>query len=116
MSRRPSGPLAAALALLPVVLVPAAGGTPVCVWIVGDAVGIDSTSVDTTPETSGPDGCSGHSAGGAIDNAVGGNWDRMMILDERHTCALNGYWNLWINDTYAQQGICATIVNPGHVG
>ncbi|MDX6720510.1 MAG: hypothetical protein QOJ63_2764 [Solirubrobacteraceae bacterium] len=117
MSHRPSGLLAAALALLLAILVPAAGATPVSVRIVGDFVGIDSTSVDTTPGVFGFNGCPGHSAGGAIDKAVGGNWDRKAytttILGETHAYTANDYWNLWINDTYAQQGICDYTVNPG---
>jgi hypothetical protein len=93
-----------------------AGATSVSVRIVGDAVGIDSTAVDTTSGPVGPGGCPGHSAGGAIDKAVGGNWDQMAfvstILGETHTYAARDYWNLWINDTYSQQGICAYTVNP----
>jgi hypothetical protein len=119
MFHRPRGLLAAvvALALALAILVPTAGATPVSVRIVGDGVGIDSTSVDTTADVFGPDGCPGHSAGGAIDKAVGGNWDRRQftstILGETHEYAVNGYWNFWINDTYAQSGICATTVNAG---
>jgi hypothetical protein len=110
------------LTLLPAALVlglataPMAGATSVSVRIVGDAVGIDSTVVDTTAAPV-PGGCPGHSAGGAIDKAVGGNWDRMefvsTILGETHTYTARDYWNLWINDTYAQQGICTYTVNPG---
>jgi hypothetical protein len=96
---------------------PTAGATSVSVRIVGDAVGIDSTIVDTSPGPVGPGGCPGHSAGGAIDQAVGGNWDQMAfvstILGETHAYAARDYWNLWINDTYSQQGICAYTVNPG---
>jgi hypothetical protein len=96
---------------------PAAGATSVSVRIVGDAVGIDSTVVDTTAAPVGPGGCPGHSAGGAIDKAVGGNWDQMAfvstILGETHTYTARDYWNFWIDDSYSQQGICAYTVNPG---
>jgi hypothetical protein len=108
----------AALTVVPgLVVAPAAGATSVSVRIVGDTVGIDSTVVDTTAAPVGPGGCPGHSAGGAIDKAVAGNWDQMAfvstILGETHMYAARDYWNFWINDTYAQQGICAYTVNPG---
>jgi hypothetical protein len=48
--------------------------------IVGNGVGIDSTIVDTTATAFGPGGCPGHSAGGAIDKAVGGSWDQMAFV------------------------------------
>jgi hypothetical protein len=118
MRHRLLGLLPAALGLvLGLAIAPTAGATSVSVRIVGDAVGIDATVVDTTAAPVGPDGCPGHSAGGAIDRAVGGDWDQRMfvstILGEKHAYEARDYWNLWINDTYAQQGICAYTVTPG---
>ena len=118
MRHRLLGLLPAALVLvLALAIAPTAGATSVSVRIVGDAVGIDSTVVDTTAAPVGAGGCPGHSAGGAIDRAVGGTWDQMAfvstILGETHTYTARDYWNFWINDTYAQQGICAYTVSPG---
>jgi hypothetical protein len=117
MSHRLGGLLTGALALaLTLALVPAASATTVSVRIVGDGVGIDSTTVDTTGAAL-PGGCAGNSAGEAIDKAVDGNWDRQpfvsTILGESHTYAASDYWSFWINDTYAQQGICDYSVHPG---
>jgi hypothetical protein len=118
MSHRRSGSLAGALALLvALLLVPAAGATPATVRIVGDAVGIEPTAVDTTPDPVGPGACPGDSAAGAIDKAVNGNWDRLAftqrILGETHDYSANDFWNYWINDTSSQEGICEHIVVPG---
>jgi hypothetical protein len=100
-----------------VVLAPAAGATQVTVRIVGDAVGIEPTVVDTTPDPVGPNSCPGDSAGGAIDKAVNGNWDRLAftqtILGETHNYSANDFWNYWIDDASSQEGICQHIVAPG---
>jgi hypothetical protein len=116
MSRRRSGLPAGALALLvALAIVPAAGATPVTVRIVGDGVALDTTAVETTGAAVGA--CAGHTAAEAIDKAVAGDWDQMAftstILGEEHTYAENDYWNFWINDTYAQTGICDYAVQPG---
>jgi hypothetical protein len=115
MSHRLSGLLTQAVLML-AVLAPAAQATPVTVRIVGDLVAIDTKPIETTGAAVGT--CAGHTAAEAIDKAVEGDWDRMAfvqtILDETHDyTANNDYWNFWINDTYAQEGICTYAVKPG---
>jgi hypothetical protein len=103
--------------LMALALAPAAGATRATVRIVGDAVGIEPTAVDTTADPVGPGACPGNSAGGAIDKAVNGNWDRLAftqtILGELHNYTANDFWNYWINDTSSPEGICDHIVAPG---
>jgi hypothetical protein len=118
MSHRHVGLPAGALAILmALVLVTSAAAVPVSVRIVGDDVGVEA-NVDTAGGTFGPSSCPGDSAGGAIDKATAGNWDRMAftstILGEAHVYAASDYWNFWINDAYsATEGICDHVVSPG---
>lgn len=62
-------------------------------------------------------GCPGASAGGAIEKATGGNWDRSAfvstILGESHTYAASDYWAFWLNEAYSQTGLCDTILAEG---
>jgi len=114
MSHRLSGLLAGALALL--ALAAPAQATPVTVRVVGDGVELAATAVETTGAPAGA--CPGHSAGEALDKAVGQDWDKAAlietILDETHIYNDDAtYWNFWINDTYSQQGICGHTVRPG---
>jgi hypothetical protein len=118
MSHRRRGLLTGALATLSLLAIaPGALATTASVRIVGDGVGAGPVTIDTTTGTFGPDDCPRDSAGGAIDQAVGGNWDQRAfvstILGESHTYADSDYWNFWINDTYAQAGICSYTVQPG---
>ncbi len=115
MLHRLSGLLTQAVVTL-AALAPAAQATPVTVRIVGDAVAIETKAIETTGTAVGT--CAGHTAAEAIDIAVEGDWDRMAfvetILDETHDYTDNNdYWNFWINDTYAQEGICTYGVRPG---
>jgi len=112
---RRGGLVGVIVATLLAALAAAADAVPVSVRIVGDGVAVER-AVDTTGGTFGPNSCAGDSAGGAIDKAVDGNWDRMAfvstILGETHTYANRDYWSFWINDTYSQLGICDYVVKP----
>jgi hypothetical protein len=115
MSRRLCGLLAGA-ALMLVSLAPAAHATPVTVRVVGDVAALETTQVDTTGAGVGT--CAGHTAAEAIDKAVMGEWDRQAftqtILGELHDYTVdNDYWNFWLNDEYAQEGVCTYAVKPG---
>ncbi|HEY8583396.1 MAG TPA: hypothetical protein VIL49_10635 [Capillimicrobium sp.] len=97
-----------------------AHAVPVTVRIAGDTAParLGPVAVNTVPGgTFGPDSCPTGSAGGAIDLAVAQNWDRdsftQTILGESHTFSANDYWSFWINETAAQQGICAYTPQPG---
>ena len=117
MSHLRCGARAGALAavLLLALLVTAAGATPVSVRVEGVGVGVER-DVETTAAAI-PGGCPGHSAGGALDKAVDGNWDRMAfvstILGESHVYAANDYWSFWINDAYSTKGLCDYTVGAG---
>jgi Domain of unknown function (DUF4430) len=116
MSRRLAGLLAGVLGIFTLgVLAPVATAAPATVRIAGDVVAVE-TAVETTADPAGPS-CPGETAGGAIDKAVAGNWDRnpfvQTIVGETHAYTNNDYWNFWINDTYSQEGICAYVVRPG---
>jgi len=117
MSHRRSVLVAGALAALAALaLSPTAVATTASVRIVGDAVGLDTTQVDTSGQAL-PGGCAGNSAGEALDKAVNGDWDRMAfvstILGETHTYANRDYWSFWINDTYSLLGLCDYTAQAG---
>ncbi|HEY8583395.1 MAG TPA: hypothetical protein VIL49_10630 [Capillimicrobium sp.] len=113
MVLRPGRLLAGALAAVAVAAPAAAHATEVSVRIAGEtaAARLGPSIVDTRPGgTFGPDSCPNSSAGGAIDVAVDGNWDRralvQTILGETHAFTRSDSWAFWINDTFAQVGIC----------
>ncbi len=114
MSRRLTGLLTTAVLVLGA-LAPAAQATPATVRVVGDAVAIEATPVETTGAAVGT--CAGHTGAEALDKAVEGAWDQQpftsTILGESHTYTANDYWNFWINDTYSQEGLCTYAVQPG---
>ena len=97
-------------------LTPPAHATSVTVRVVGDGALLERTPVETTGSAVGT--CAGHTAAEALDKAVAGEWDQLAftqtILGETHDYTDNNdYWNFWINDTYAQEGICTYVVAPG---
>lgn len=97
----------------------AAAGPTVSVRVEGQAATLlpRTTVTTSTDPVQGGGNCSGTSAAGALDRAVGGNWDKQAftqtILGETHAYAANDYWNFWINGTYSQVGICSYEVQPG---
>src|SRR3954453_21580054 len=54
--------------------------------------------------------CDGDTAAAALDQATKGNWDRTQfpstILAETHQFSHNDYWAEWVDEKYAQMGIC----------
>lgn len=102
---------------------PALAGTPanVSVRVEGASstlLGLTSVRTTTT-RTPAPGNCSGTSAAGALQLATSGNWDHeafvQTILGETHTFtrADPRYWAFWLNDTYAERGICETELREG---
>ena len=99
----------AALAASALIAAPAVADTA-HVRIEGDGVSLSKTVDVPTGGTFGPEDCPYDTAGGAIEVATGGNWDRsaftQVILGERHAYEASDWWNFWINRTWSQKGIC----------
>jgi hypothetical protein len=80
------------------------------VRIEGEGVSVARTVDVPTTGTFGPDSCPYDSAGGAIEIATGGNWDRSQfastILGETHNYSNLDFWQFWINRRASDVGIC----------
>jgi hypothetical protein len=93
--------------------------------------GSDRTLVPRTPVTTtdvpvGRDGenCSGTSAFATMHAATGGDWEGMYFDDfsswfvetikgETHASTEAGFWALWVNNHYADLGLCGTELQQG---
>lgn len=131
MSRRIIGSVGGALATASLLAPLAhAAGTPARVSVRAEAPG--RTLVDTTLTTTRAavvkDGdsahsCTGTSAAGALDQAVGGNWDGTWfdglgyavdaIRGVRGPADFSAFWTLWVNGRSSATGICDTELHPG---
>jgi hypothetical protein len=100
---------AAAVVLSAVAAAPALADR-VTVRIEGDAVSLMKTVDVPTTGTFGPDNCPYDTAGGAIEIATEGNWDRSQyaqtILGETHQYNERDWWNYWLNREWSSKGIC----------
>jgi hypothetical protein len=121
--------LAVVLALVPGAL--AAGGTSVTVRVEGLNRTLLATKVIRTHNggwiTAGgtPRGkCSTSSAAGALDVATAhrwnGSWSQKYaalsvtsILGESHALTSPYYWSIWVDNAYAQSGICGITLHAG---
>jgi hypothetical protein len=123
MSRRTGALVALCLTAVLLACAPALAGTPatVSVRVEGASstlLGATTVTTTTTP-TPAPGNCSGTSAAGALQLATSGNWDHnafvTTILGETHSWTMSDprYWAFWINDTYANSGICSTELSAG---
>jgi hypothetical protein len=68
--------------------------------------------------------CPAASAAGALDAATRHNWNGSWdpkyqalsvssIFGEAHSLTSKDYWSLWVNDAYAQMGICGVKLKAG---
>ena len=88
---------------------------------------VPQTTVTTTTTAVPVEGgtCSGTSAGGALYDAVKGNWVAKKASGGVEILGIEGidlppfgeenyaYWALWLNNTYATKGACAEELSPG---
>jgi hypothetical protein len=101
--------LAAAACATAVLAQPALADTAT-VRIEGDGVSLSRTVDVPASGTFGPDNCPYDTAGGAIEVATAGNWDRRAftntLLGETHAYAQLDFWQFWINRRASDVGIC----------
>ena len=105
-----------------------ATGTPadVHVRVEGDAATLvprAALRTTTTPVEKGGGSCSGTSAGGALDQATGGDWSGYdpqfgdfvvtVIKGESHTFSSPEYWGVYVNDALSANGVCETELQSG---
>lgn len=121
--------LSCALAALPSA---AAAGTPATVTVRVEDFGhtvLPQTTVTTSNASVLPDqvdSCSGTSAGGALWDATGGQWqglynqgyqtyevDSISGVGFPANFAGDAYWSLFVNGTFAQSGLCGQELQPG---
>ncbi len=110
----------------------ASAGTPATVTVRVEDFGktlLAQRQLTTTTANVFPDGqhaCSGTSAGGALWDATGGQWQGLysQTYQTYEVDTIDGvsfpanfsgdaYWALWVNGTYAQSGLCGQELNPG---
>jgi hypothetical protein len=132
VSRRPWRPFAAVvlLALAVPVAASAAPAGDVSIRVEGAAATLAGpATVRTTDGTflkeatsGGPATCSSTSIGGALQTLTGGAWSGAngsfglsldTILGETHLFSSDAFWNLYVNDVPASNGICAQELAPG---
>jgi hypothetical protein len=85
------------------------------------------TQVTTTSASVPVEGgtCSGTSAGGALYDAVKGNWKAVNASSGVEILGIDGvdlppfgsenyaYWSVWVNDAFAKNGACTEELSPG---
>jgi hypothetical protein len=105
----------------------AAGPANVTVRVEGDArTLVAQTPVTTSTTPAGKDGknCSGTSGLGALDRATAGDWGGTYfdsfsswfvetIKGETHASNEQGFWDLWLNNTHLDVGICGIELQEG---
>jgi hypothetical protein len=132
VSRRLARPLIAA-SLLCLILPVAASAAPagdVSIRVEGSTATLAGPAVVRTADgafsktaTSGPAAsCSSTAIGGALETVTAGNWAGAnasvgmsldTILGETHLFSSDAYWNLYVNDVPASNGICTQELSPG---
>ena len=132
MSHRRLRPLIAASLL--VLIVPAAASAApagdVSIRVEGSTATLAGPAVVRTVDgaftkaaTAGPPAtCSSTSIGGALETLTAGGWNGTngsvgmsleTILGETHLFTSDAYWNLYVNDAPASNGICTQELSPG---
>ena len=105
----------------------AAGPANVTVRVEGDAQTlVPRTQVRTSETPAGKDGsnCPGTSGLGALDQATAGDWGGTYfpgfsswfvetIKGETHASNEQGFWDLWLNNTHSDLGICGLELQEG---
>jgi len=131
MKRTLTGSLAGALLVLACIASSAVGaaGPQVSVRVEGKsrtllAPTLTQTHTGWVTKGGAPTGaCSATSAAGALDVATHHNWGGTYssslglavssILGEAHTFSSPFYWSVWVNNSYAQSGVCGIKLHRG---
>jgi hypothetical protein len=121
--------LAASLLSLSLVLPAAASAADVSIRVEGSAATLAGPAVVSIapgafskPAAGGPATCSSSSIGGALEALTAGGWGGTntslgmqleTILGETHVFTSDAFWNLYVNDAPASNGVCAQELSPG---